>query len=587
MSTISTKFPITNPDDSSFFLAPESHLQRQYEALRAFFVDRLPSADVARRFGYTPGSFRVLCHQFRHDPDFRARFFSRLPQGPAPAPVRDPLRDLVVAMRKRNLSVYDIQRELAGAGHTVSINTLTLLLREEGFARLPRRLDEERPRTLRPEPAAVADVRAMDLSPRSFRTRAGGLFLFVPVMQDIRLGEVVRQAGLPGSAMIPAEQAVRSLLALKLLGTERKSHVMDLVCDQGIALFAGLNVVPKRSYLAAYSSRVDHRMCLRLLEAWLNEVHRAGLPRGSSFDLDFHTVPANTQEEPLEKHYISRRSRSQQGVLTFLARDAGHRVLCYAHAGIPKADQADEILRFVEFWHKQTGKDPAELVFDSQLTTYANLDWLNRREIHFLTLRRRSRRMLGEIFSRPASAWRRITLPSLTRTFRTPRVLDETIRLKDYDGPLRQITIIDLGHEEPTILLTNNLKSGCPTLVTRYAQRMLIENGISEAIQFFHLDALSSMVGLKIDFDLQITLMASSLYRLLGARIGREYGKAQAKTIFSKLLEVSATVQIGEDEVVVSLDKRAHNPYLVASGLTDQPVPMPWFGNRRLSIQFS
>jgi hypothetical protein len=490
-------------------------------------------------------------------------------------------------MRKRNLSVYDIQRELAGAGHTVSINTLTRLLRQEGFARLPRRLDEERPQALRPEPAAVADVHALDLAPRSFRTRAGGLFLFLPVMRDIRLGELVRQAGLPGSAMIPAEQAVRSLLALKLLGTERKSHVMDRVCDQGIALFAGLNAVPKRSYLAAYSSRVDHRMCLRLREAWLNEVHRAGRPRGSSFDLDFHTVPANTQEEPLEKHYIARRSRSQQGVLTFLARDAGHRVLCYAHAGIPKADQADEVLRFVEFWHEQTGKDPAELVFDSQLTTYANLNWLNQRKIQFLTLRRRSRRMLGAIFSRPASAWRRITLPSLTRTFRTPRVLDEMIRLKDYDDPLRQITIIELGHEEPTILLTNNLKGGCPTLVTRYAQRMLIENGISEAIQFFHLDALSSMVGLKIDFDLQITLMASSLYRLLGSRIGQEYGKAQAKTIFSKLLEVSATVQIGEDEVIVSLDKRAHNPYLVASGLTDQAVPMPWLGNRRMSIRFS
>jgi hypothetical protein len=587
MTAISTKSGLTASRDSSFFLAPESSLQRQYEALRAFFVEQLPSVEVARRFSYTPGSFRVLCHQFRHDPDFRARFFSRVPQEPALAPVRDPLRDLVVAMRKRNLSVYDIQRELAGAGHTVSINTLTLLLRKEGFARLPRRLDEERPQALRPEPAAIADVRTLSLASRSFRTRAGGLFLFLPVMQDIRLGEVVRQAGLPGSAMIPAEQAVRSLLALKLLGTERKSHVMDLVCDQGIALFAGLNAVPKRSYLAAYSSRVDHRMCLRLLEAWLDEVHRAGLPRGSSFDLDFHTVPANTQEEPLEKHYISRRSRSQQGVLTFLARDASHRVLCYAHAGIPKADQADEVLRFVEFWHKQTGENPAELVFDSQLTTYANLGWLNRRDIHFLTLRRRSRRMLGQIFSRPASAWRRITLPALTRTFRTPRVLDETIRLKDYDGPLRQITIIDLGHEEPTILLTNNFKSGCPTLVTRYAQRMLIENGISEAIQFFHLDALSSMVGLKIDFELQITLMASSLYRLLAARIGREYGKAQAKTIFSKLLEVSATIQINEDEMIVSLDKRAHNPYLVASRLTDQPVPMPWLGDRRLLIRFA
>src|SRR5262249_41765798 len=476
---------------------------------------------------------------------------------------------------------------LGEAGHTVSINTLSLLLREEGFARLPRRGDEERPPTIRPEAAVPADVRLLSLVPRSFRTRVGGLFLFVPVMRDIDLGAVIGQTQLPGSVLIPAAQAVRSLLALKLLGKERKGHVMDLVCDEGIALFAGLNVVPKRSYLAAYSSRIDHRGCLRLLDAWLAEAHRAGLPRGSSFDLDFHTVPANSQEEPLEKHYVSRRSRSQKGILTFLARDAGHRVLCYAHAGIPKDEQADEILQFVDFWQRQTGQPPAELVFDSQLTTYANLNRLNQRGIRFLTLRRRSRRMLGEIWSRPAAAWRRITLPSLARTFRTPRVLDERVSLDDYEGPLRQITVIDLGHEEPTLLLTNNFQNGCPTLVTRYAQRMLIENGISEAIQFFHLDALSSMVGLKVDFDLQITLMASSLYRLLADKIGRAYSKAQAKTIYRNLLDVSATVQIADEQVIVTLDKRAHNPYLVASGLADHPTPMPWFGNKLLNINFA
>ena len=231
-----------------------------------------------------------------------------------------------------------------------------ILLREEGFARLPRRLDEERPQATRPEAAAMADVRALSLEPRSFRTRLGGLWLFVPLMRDIRLAEVLRTADLPGSAMIPAEQAVRTLLALKLVGKERKSHVMDLVCDEGIALFAGLNVVPKRSYLAAYSSRVDHRASLRLLDAWSDEVHRVGLPRGRSFDLDFHTVPANAQEEPLEKHYVSSRSRSQKGVLVFLARDATERVLCYAHAGIPKAQQPDEVLRFVDFWQERTGE---------------------------------------------------------------------------------------------------------------------------------------------------------------------------------------------------------------------------------------
>lgn len=95
------------------------------------------------------------------------------------------------------------------------------------------------------------------------------------------------------------------------------------------------------------------------------------------------------------------------------------------------------------------------------------------------------------------------------------------------------------------------------------------------------------MVGVKVDFDLQITLMASSLYRLMADQIGGEYRKAQVKTIFRNLLDVSATVQIQEKAVIVTLDKRAHNPYLVASCLADRPTPMPWFGNRLLFIQFA
>jgi hypothetical protein len=460
-------------------------------------------------------------------------------------------------------------------------------MREEGFARLPRRRDEERPARIKPEAAAVADVRQLDLSPRSFRTRVGGLFLFVPLLHPMDLAAVVRHAPLPGSKPIPAEQALRSLLALKLIGKERKSHVMDLVFDQGLALFAGLNVIPKRSYLAAYSSRIDHQTDLRLMEAWSAQVQQAGLARGDSFDLDFHTVPANTQEEPLEKHYVSRRSRSQKGILVFLARDASERVLCYANAGLTKAQQPNEVLEFVKFWRRRTGQPPGELVFDSHLTTYAHLHQLNQQGIRFMTLRRRSKKMLGEIYSRPASAWRRITLPSLSRAFRTPRVLDELIPLKHYTGLIRQLTVTDLGHEEPTVLLTNHLERRCPVLVTRYAQRMLIENGISEAIQFFHLDALSSMVGLKVDFDLQITLMATSLYRLMAAKIGREYERAQAKKLFRNLLDVSATVTISNEQVVVRLDKRAHNPFLVASGLAENPTPMPWFGDKQLVITFA
>jgi hypothetical protein len=583
----STANQITTSPNEKFFLSPQLPLQRQYEALRAYFVEEEASADVARRFGYSAGTFRVLCHQFRHDPDKRASFFRQPHRGPQSAPARDRVRDLAIAMRKRNLSVYDMQRELAAAGHTISINSLIILLREEGFSRLPRRGDDERPATVKPEMADVADVRRLDLSPRSFRTPLAGLFLFVPLLDGIDLQGVVTKARLPGSKMIPAAQAVRSLLALKLIGAERKSHVMDLVMDQAIALFAGINVVPKRSYLAAYSSRIDHKASLRFMQAWLEQVERAGLPHGASFDLDFHSVPANSAEEPLEKHYVSSRSRSQKGILVFLARDAEQGVLRYAHAGVTKNEQTDEILEFVRFWKKHTGHLPAELVFDSQLTTYEKLSELNREGIFFITLRRRSRQMLRQIYSQPDSAWRRITLPALTRVYRNPKVLEERVTLSGYAGELRQLTVMDLGHEEPTILLTNHRKLGPVELVTRYAQRMLIENGISEAVQFFHIDALSSMVGMKVDFDMQLTLTASSLYRMMAQRIGREYSHSQAKTVFRNLLDLSGKVEIAKTSVVVTLDKRAHNPFLVASGLTDRPTPMPWLDNKKLILQFA
>jgi hypothetical protein len=146
---------------------------------------------------------------------------------------------------------------------------------------------------------------------------------------------------------------------------------------------------------------------------------------------------------------------------------------------------------------------------------------------------------------------------------------------------------MDLCHEQPTVLLPNSLHSTPATLITRYAQRMLIENGIAEAIHFFHIDALSSMIGLKVDFDLQITLMGSALYRLLAQRLAENYHRATAKNLFNQLLNIPGKIQIQPRQVVVTLDKRAHNPYLVDSGLANQPTSMPWFGNKELVLQFA
>jgi Transposase DDE domain len=566
------------------FLEPTDPTHRQYEALRAYFVEGLPSHEVAKRFGYTPGSFRVLCHQFRQNP--QRPFFIQPRQGPHRAPKRDPVRDHVIAMRKQNFSIYDISETLKTEGHSLSPVTVSLILKEEGFARLPRRYDDERPDTPRPTAAAVTDVRRLDLRPRQVRTKFGGLFLFVPYLAAIPFDTLLEEAGLPGSKKIPAAHAMRALLALKLFGNARHSHVMSYVFDEGLALFAGLNVMPKRAFLTEYSCRIAPECYPVLMRLWHDAGRPLGLTYGTSFDLDFHTIPFHGDDALVQKHYVSKRSRRQKGMLAFLAHDAATRVFCYANGQLRQAEYNDEILQFVAYWEQRTGQVPNELIFDSKLTTYANLNRLNQKGIDFITLRRRSHKMLATIAHIPASAWRRVNLHNVSRAYRRPRVLDETVYLKDYDGPIRQLTVADLGHEEPTLLLTNQMRRAASTLIERYAKRMVIENGIADGIDFFHMDALSSAVAMKITCDLQLTLMASSLYRLLGAQVGRGYEEAKGRHIFRDFIDAVGLITLTDHEISVRYQKRAHNPLLIAAGFANTEVSVPWLGDKRLRLVF-
>jgi transposase-like protein len=153
------------------FLEPANSTHRQYEALRAFFVEGLPGAEAARRFGYTPGSFRVMCSEFRKNP--KRDFFLPPAKGPQASPKTDPVRETVIELRKQNLSIYDISRTLEHESKSLSPAAISLILNEEGFARLPRRRENERPAGIHPEKAPVADFRQLDLTPRRFRTRFG------------------------------------------------------------------------------------------------------------------------------------------------------------------------------------------------------------------------------------------------------------------------------------------------------------------------------------------------------------------------------------------------------------------------------
>lgn len=566
------------------FLQPRNATHRAYEALRAFCVDRLSAREAAARFGYTPASFRVLVHRFRQNPD--RHFFLAPSPGPHAAPKKDAARDTIIRLRKQNLSIYDISRALAHDGLAYSPVSVSQVLKQEGFARLPRRRDDERPPGVRSTVADVADVRALNLQPRQFRTQFGGLFLFLPFLAQLPFERMLRRAGLPGSEMIPAGCALRALLGLKLFGSARHSHVMSSVLDEGLALFAGLNVIPKRSFLTEYSCRIDPDCYPKLTRLWFDAITPLGLRHGSSFDLDFHTIPFHGDDALVEKHYVSKRSRRQKGLLAFLAQDAGTRVFCYADCQVRADRHNDAVLDFVAFWKERTGRFPEEVIFDSKLTTYAKLNQLNHDGIGFITLRRRSPSLLREVVNAPASAWRRIELDGVSRQYKHPKILDQHITLPDYDGPIRQLLITDLGHEEPTILLTNQLRRAPAQLIGRYAQRMLIENNIADGIDFFHMDALSSAVAMKVNCDLQLTLMASSLYRLLACRLGNGYEKAKSRHLFADFIDAAAQVQIGAKEIEIRFQKRAHNPYLLAVDFDKTDQVIPWLGKKRLRLVF-
>ena len=570
------------------FLQPASPRQRRYEALRARFVDGRSTAEAAELFGYAPGSFRNLCSQFRHSQDADFLFPAERPAAAAASPASDDAparaRLRILALRQEQLSVHDIAARLRQEGLPHSVGFVHKVLSAQGLPKLARRAREQLPAVLN---APLADCRALDLAPRRLRTDFGGLFLFAPDLARLGLGRLAD--GLPGSHMIPAENALLALLALKLWGIGRPARIMPSVLDDGIALFAGLNAIPKRSTLTEYSCRFDPRLLEPFTQRWHHALQQfdEGLAAGRSFDLDFHAIPYHGDDALVEKNYVSKRSRSQQAILCFLARDADQRTFAWASARPSKATQNDQVLRFVEAWQQRTGSQPAELVFDSRLTTYANLAELEQRGIAFLTLRRRSAQLVEQLLALPRQRWRTIRLSNVGRRYRNPRIVDQTVRLRHYPQQIRQIAVRDLGHDQPTLLLTNQLKAPAAELIDRYARRMLIENTIADAVQFFHLDALSAAVPLRIDFDVQLTLMASALYRLLANRLGQRFRNCEPDSLFHKCVQASATIDIQPHQIEVKFGRRAYNPHLIEAGYADSTTAIPWLQDRALKITFA
>lgn len=561
---------------ATFFTSPADVTQRRYEALRAYFVEGHTAADVAARFGYATSTVVAMARDFRAEP---SSFFLAHRPGPRVAPAKDAARAEVLRLRAAGYSVTEITEALADTPTPLNRTGVWEICRDEGYERLATRAPSERPPLRQRQPRTR--LIAWPEGPVIDETSYAGLLLLLPALVELDLPGAVTAARMPGTREVPALCSVLSLLALKAIGTRRVSHVDDVAVDAGLAIFAGLESLPKATALGTYSYRLSRVRNQSLLAELAATAKRTGQIQGRSFDLDFHAIMHFGDDVALETHYVPRRSQRTESVLTFFAQDGDTHNLVYANATATKASQSGEALAFARCWRDIAGSYPELLVFDSKVTTGAGLAALDAEGITFLTLRARNAKLTAKLEALPDEEWSTITLER-RGPYSRPQVHEDIVTVRGCPKPLRQIAVRGLGHDHPTLVLTNNDHDKAAHLVNRYAKRMTIEQRLEEGIRSFHLDALSSAVALNVDLDTTLTVVAGLAYDWLRRRLPG-YETATPDTIWRRFISTKGSVILGPDEVVVRLGERTYSPVLRAADLP--VVAIPWWEGRRLRFE--
>ena len=567
-----------------FFLDPHDSMQKRYEALRASFVDELSARQVAKKFGYSVHTINALRRDFKSGS--LPPFFRPLTKGPKHrrASTLD-AKDRIIELRKQNYSIDEIEEVLIREKCDIAAKTIHQVLKEEGFARLFRRTHAERRLALQQakDPAEIASVR--HFSDHEFvKTAYGGVFLFIPLIIDLKLDTIFNQLGFFGSKQIPRLNYLMSFLALKLIGKERLSHVNDLNFDYGLGTFAGLNVLPKTAAITQYSYRNPHNLVIQFLKKWNTVLKDKGYLKGRYINLDFHSTPHWGEESQLQNHWVPTRAKAMKSVLCFFAQDLETTYLCYSNGQISKEEAPDEIINFLSFYKSTHGVLPDCLVFDSKLTTYQNLNCLDKDfGIKFITLKRRGKKILEKISK--ITNWTKIRLNKTTRKHKLLKIYQQPVSIKDYDGQLRQIIVTGTGRQKPMLLITNDMDTSPKEIIETYALRWLIENNIEENVDFFSLNALSSPIIVKVDFDIAMTLVANTLYKILAGKF-KLFEKAKPKTIYRNIVGGAAKIYFGPNTVKVVFGKKAFNPLIMdwINSLSD--LKIPWMDNRLLQYDF-
>ncbi len=573
-------------EPEKFFSSPQNTAQKQYEALRAFYVEKCSGEEVARRFGYTLSSFYSIARDFKkklkqNTPD--QHFFITRASGRKPKEDANETSQLIVDLRKKYISVPDIKAVLDVQGHTVSEGYIYSILKNEGFARLPRRKKSIREKANSSLKLEAPKSFMLDFTPESFAGQNSlGVLSLLPYLQQYGIDKLIEESDYPETSTISRLSSILCFVALKLSNVRRYS-ADDIWCmDRGLGLFAGLNVLPKTGWYTSYSHRVTRTMNRNFLKGLHGIMCRKGVFSDTA-NIDFTTIPYWGDDSHLENNWSGTRNKAMASISAVLAQDPDSGIITYGDTNLRHEHKNDVALEFLDFYNSNGDSDLKYLVFDSKFTTYQNLAKLGK-HIKFLTIRRRGKKIVEELNQKPSSSWKKVRVIMANGKGRNLRVNDERIFLKDYGEEIRQVAITGHGKIKPALLITNDFDLSCDKLIRKYTRRWLIEKSISEQIEFFHLNRVSSSMVIKVDFDLTMSILAHNILRLFAMDLPG-YSHNSDYTLYQKFLSMTGNVKIDPNHVTVNMKKKRNLPLLLTAMEKFNEKKIDIFQNRTLSIQ--
>lgn len=571
-------------DIVDYFINPISQRQKQYEVVRAIVIEKLPVETVAKTFGYKHNTVYSLLR------DVKARkieLFPNVQKGPKQKRTPSRVHDKIIKYRKDRLSTTDIHNRLVEEDIKISAITVERILKEAGFGKLKRRTNIELGKTIKnkiiPERSEHLDFAKLEKF--NIDCPVAGVFFFIPYILESGILDLLQECKLPESSDIGSLQACLSMLLIKLIGIKRLTHIGSFDREPGLGVFAGLNVLPKPTYMNTYSCRCTEKQLMDLQSKAVSLFSKQYPDFYSSdyINLDFHSIPHYGDESEMEKIWCGAKGKSMKGANTILVSDGQSNAILYTRADILRCEEAQEVKKFVSYWKNTKGDVNETLVFDCKFTTYTILDDLESDNIKFITLRKRYESLIEKALELPQEVWKKVYVPIPKRKHKKVSVYESEIRLKDCRNTFRQIIVKDHGRNKPTFILTNNKELPLQRVLEVYARRWRLENKISEIVMFFNLNSLSSPIMIRIHFDILWTMVADTLYHRL-ARDLRRFENNLAPTIFKKFIDMPARVVYDGNKFFVKIRKRAHTPVLMEVKKLQKPFSIPWLDGKSLEI---